>query len=541
LSDINSNAEAYFGGLDIAGPVTGTAIVSSSTITGQQTMDSLFDPISSIYVDHVTSYTFTQSYNETYYQDHAGARVSSATQAGFVISLETPFVDLPLRGATGLSSEIVTCHQNGGTQSYGYIPRSLLDLLVSNPAYGSQYPGLESCLPGGPSIIKVPSCADVMPTWMESVDDLTSSTVIYVTPPILGDSPQSDESDAQSMGQKSGVDDKDDSSTSDISPPTLRSTPVSSSKMQAATDPPKPSPPISSPTPTPTSLGIPVPQTETETLSLLAASADSLSQLPTTASLGQIINSIFGGQPASPISPNSPSIVIPAATTIPIADIPFYSGVVGTTSTINGDPVVIVPLPTILAVPVQTQDEILISEATTIPVADLPFFPGLEESTKMIDGVPVIVVSDPTTLIPPSIQSLAATTADVADSLTTSDIEGNPTTNTAKGIETGEATVIRQTTVSLNPDSPVSGNTIVSSGITYVVVSSAISAKPQTPASSLLSSATVTDRITRSAQGVTISATSSKSVVAPQLRSGIWKYVMVECGVLVVFLGICGS
>ena len=201
----------------------------------------------------------------------------------------------------------------------------------------------------------------------------------------------------------------------------------------------------------------------------------------------------------------------------------------------------IVPLPTTLAVPVQTQDEILISEATTIPVADLPFFPGLEESTKMIDGVPVIVVSDPTTLIPPSIQSLAATTADVADSLTTSDIEGNPTTNTAKGIETGEATVIRQTTVSLNPDSPVSGNTIVSSRITYVVVSSAISAKPQTPASSLLSSATVTDRITRSAQGVTSSATSSKSVAAPQLRSGIWKYVMVECGVLVVFLGICGS
>lgn len=324
LSNINSNAEAYFGGSDIAGPV-----IASSTITSYHTISSSFDPIfSSTYIEDVISYTFTRVYTETYYQNHAGVSVTPVTQIGIVISLETPFVYVPLKGASGFERKSKTSHQTGETQSYGYVPRSLLDLLISDPVYSSQYPGLESCLPGGPSIISPPSCVqstDPVATTMETVSDLTSSTIIYVIPPMLGGVPQSENLDAQSMEHKSGFDDKSDSLTLGIFTPTSRLIPISPLReTQAVTDPPKQSPTISSPTPTSTSFDITVSQIETGSPSPQSASKASLSQPPKTAPLGQIINSIFGGQPASPISPNSSSIVIPAATTIPIADIPFY-------------------------------------------------------------------------------------------------------------------------------------------------------------------------------------------------------------------------
>ena len=32
---------------------------------------------------------------------------------------------------------------------YGYIPQELIDWMVKDPNYAAQYPGLESCLPGG--------------------------------------------------------------------------------------------------------------------------------------------------------------------------------------------------------------------------------------------------------------------------------------------------------------------------------------------------------------------------------------------------------
>jgi hypothetical protein len=72
-----------------------------------------------------------------------------------IISLTTPFIYQPARGQTGAVYGMDTCFETpaAGTEDYGYVPQTVLDFLISNKEYSSQYPGLSACLPGGPSII----------------------------------------------------------------------------------------------------------------------------------------------------------------------------------------------------------------------------------------------------------------------------------------------------------------------------------------------------------------------------------------------------
>ncbi|KAL8654711.1 MAG: hypothetical protein Q9210_001329 [Variospora velana] len=107
-----------------------------------------------------------------------------------LITFSDPFVYLPLRGATeqehiggteaGLfnPSELklggndnsgsrrllkkalvphatLTKNFDGATEDFGYVPQALIDWMARDPKYIAQYPGLASCLPGGPPI-KVP-------------------------------------------------------------------------------------------------------------------------------------------------------------------------------------------------------------------------------------------------------------------------------------------------------------------------------------------------------------------------------------------------
>lgn len=37
-------------------------------------------------------------------------------------------------------------------ENFGYVPQSLIDWMAQDPEYVSKYPGIASCLPGGPSI-----------------------------------------------------------------------------------------------------------------------------------------------------------------------------------------------------------------------------------------------------------------------------------------------------------------------------------------------------------------------------------------------------
>lgn len=91
------------------------------------------------------------------------------------------------------------CAQSpGGSVDFGYVPQTLVDFLVANPAYSSQYPGLASCLPGGPAVSSVKTYTEPGPgseskfpaqhflNFANAVaaagGDLTSSTLITVTP-----------------------------------------------------------------------------------------------------------------------------------------------------------------------------------------------------------------------------------------------------------------------------------------------------------------------------------------------------------------------
>lgn len=84
---------------------------------------------------------------------------------GVVISLTTPFIYLPSRGVEGATQGVPDkCAQRpGGSVDFGYVPQTLVDFLVANPAYNSQYPGLASCLPGGPSVLQFQTCAEASP------------------------------------------------------------------------------------------------------------------------------------------------------------------------------------------------------------------------------------------------------------------------------------------------------------------------------------------------------------------------------------------
>lgn len=67
------------------------------------------------------------------------------------ISLTTPFIHVPTRPAVKISPS-EACAQGNGAENYGYPVQELIDHLASNEFYKAQYPGIENCLPAGPSI-----------------------------------------------------------------------------------------------------------------------------------------------------------------------------------------------------------------------------------------------------------------------------------------------------------------------------------------------------------------------------------------------------
>ena len=96
------------------------------------------------------------------------SKITNSSHA--VISFSTPFIFIPSTGAT---------------ENYGYVPQSLIDWMVNDPGYHTQYSGLASCLPGGPVIVKY------IPGWLPDlrfflgmhfeVSTLTSSTTVTIT------------------------------------------------------------------------------------------------------------------------------------------------------------------------------------------------------------------------------------------------------------------------------------------------------------------------------------------------------------------------
>jgi hypothetical protein len=155
------------------------SVISILESTATSTNELVFTGINS----NVDSYFFT---NQT------------ATQTGVIISLTTPFVYAPTRDAKAVVDGMSRiCTQGPGLENYGYPVQTLLDYLVKNPAYSSQYPGLANCLPGGPAIVPIQNCSMVSPfaanapATVKAGGDLTSSTVITVTPTGVTAQPES--------------------------------------------------------------------------------------------------------------------------------------------------------------------------------------------------------------------------------------------------------------------------------------------------------------------------------------------------------------
>ena len=173
FSNINSNAEAHFGGSSIGG----AAIIPTATAT--HTYFSILDSLT-------FRYTSTETAVGTWFTDLRGHTVEpTMASSGLEITLTTPFIYQPTRGANAATEDPEACFQGDGTENFGYVPQTLVDYLARDPHYLSLYPDLTSCLPAGPSILPVMEACKV--PFAEIIQsgvggDLTDSTVSTVLP-----------------------------------------------------------------------------------------------------------------------------------------------------------------------------------------------------------------------------------------------------------------------------------------------------------------------------------------------------------------------
>ncbi|KAE9382141.1 hypothetical protein N431DRAFT_552050 [Stipitochalara longipes BDJ] len=336
FENINSNAEAYFGGSSIGGATA----VPTATATHVH-----FGKAGALTV----KVTATETALGVFFTDVHGNTIDpTLASTGLEITLTTPFIYQPTRGADPATETESSCYQGDGTENFGYVPQTLVDYLAQDPYYVSLYPDLTSCLAAGPSILPTDSDCDFggdRP--LEIViqhavgGDLTESTVSTVTPP----------------------------------GPTI----------------PIPSPYMSPP---------------------------------------PIVELIAGPAVSSPANaPASPSV--------------------GSTTTVNGTPLLVVP-------------------PTTIPIQNAP--PGLTGSTTVVNGTPLLVVPAETTIpaLPGSITVVSGSTFAVFNG---------------------------PTTVPVNPNLPLQGSTTVISGTTMVVIPSATSV-PVLPGSLAVVSGSLVDVFT---------------------------------------------
>ncbi|KAG4432284.1 hypothetical protein IFR05_012232 [Cadophora sp. M221] len=428
FSGVNSNAEAYFGGLEIA---TYTSIPVSTSFFTTTKVITLDEPTEGTVTSTVTTTsTGSRVVYETIYLNAIEIPVNTQDlPTGTMIALQTPFIYQPKRGEEGADGPGNICKQGTNTEAYGYVPQRVLDYLVEN-----QNPELASCMPAGPSIIQTSECelAFYSTTAQQVASDLTSSATIYVGKPVIPtpspdpipipkpepkpdpkndpvptplpikNPPDTQPNPPQPTGPTQIVQDPNNQRPADPVNPPRPADPANPSNQQNPQNPQNPPAqnpngndpirPFTVPLPSPSPAPAPV-------------------QPPANGgnSIGAIINSMFGNPPPPvvPGSQNPPNpdprpvapVVIPAATTIPIAQAP--PGAVGSSANIGGTPVIIIPGPTTIAQlqPGQAQpvaQPIIIPAATTIPAVNAPA--GALGSVVSIGGTPFLVIPGPTTI-----------------------------------------------------------------------------------------------------------------------------------------------
>ncbi|KAH6675061.1 hypothetical protein B0J14DRAFT_28081 [Halenospora varia] len=371
FSGVNSNAQAYWGGSNIAGPSVSELPGSVATTTFTNSA-----------IKTQSASTFTNTYtvpkSTTLYTNSAGQLVTASRQAGVTITLDAPFVYQPPSGATGKTGETGDPKCNWGTDSilYGMTPQTLIDYMIKKPALSSQYPGLESCGIAYPSIIRTTACSAYAGHTENAGGDLTSSTVIIVgvtssaASGVLTTIPAA-QSQTQSATEQPTTSAQPTTSPAAVSSsqPTTAPAPVSSQEPATSVQPttqiqpttsqaapssqqaPSPEPstsPASTPVSVPVSSQEPAPVSSQQPASSQAPAISSQnppstllpapvsSSQPTTfapsnLNLGSIIGSLVGLSPAS--TPTSaPLTTVPILATVPIQNINTASPISGSTT-----------------------------------------------------------------------------------------------------------------------------------------------------------------------------------------------------------------
>lgn len=148
ISGVNSNAEAYFGGHSILGWSNAYVVATRYEVKPAQTLTN------SLGTATIPAYTEEFIDNNFYWVRSNGEIFTYEPPAtGTVVIFPTPYIFLPPCGTgDGSDTEPVCTHVNE-KQAYGYVPQAVLDHMISDSAIRSMYPGIASCLLGGPSLI----------------------------------------------------------------------------------------------------------------------------------------------------------------------------------------------------------------------------------------------------------------------------------------------------------------------------------------------------------------------------------------------------
>jgi hypothetical protein len=353
FSNINSNAEAHFGGSSIGG----ATVIPTATST--HTYFSILHSLTS-------KYTATETGLGTWFTNlHGHTMEPTMASSGLEITLTTPFIYQPTRGANIATEDEAYCYQSGGAENFGYVPQTLVDYLAQDPYYLGLYPDLTSCLPAGPSILPIMEpCRIPLKIIIQSAvgGDLTDSTTSTVSV------------------RHSGVVD-----------------------VAEVTTTPSPNPPPNPPPPPTPSIGS------------IINSVINAGPAPPSPSIGSTIT-----------SNGTPLIVIPP-TSIPVQNAP--PGLTGSTTIVDGTPLLVIPQQTTIpllpgSITVASGSTFAVfTGPTTVPVdPNLP----LQGSTTVISGTTMVVLPSATSVpvLPGSLTVVSGSLYDVFTGPTTVPVNG---------------------------------------------------------------------------------------------------------------------
>lgn len=495
IDNENTNAQAYWGTSKIADSEIPTSTSTKIYTVTYSTSSTSFKTLTAI----ATLYSTSQA--------------PAPTGAGTTLTFDTPFIYAPSWAAAGASGPGSTdCDgDDKGTIHYGYLPSTIKDYMLGVPQITSQYPNLGSCLIAGPPITVRTICSANAGEVQLAGGDLTSSTIIIVTP-------SAEATSSQLVNQPASTNVPAPAPASTIAPvlPTQTPSPSPAQLPETSVESPVQAPSPAQSQVQATSVEAPAPgvssqdQNQSPTTSVQAPENPQASTpivaVPASSSsqgddaVASAIASLIGAQPVVNSTP-SPTLVVTNLQTIPFNPATSIEGSIvvgndGQTNIVVAQPTTV---PAVVSTNLQTipynpassvdgstivgndgQTNIVISQPTTVPAASqapvvstnyatIPYNPAssIEGSTVIQNGQTNIIVAQPTTI-------LASSPSQVANPEAAS-LEAVGSTTLISG--TLNAVLPASQTLLFNPSAlptNVQAETIVSDSKTYIVLSTPV-------------------------------------------------------------------